>query len=197
MALDYLPSPGWAVIYGETPSATRWSELGDNDDALATGAGIDDLAILTRHLAAGAATDDKWRNGVAFRAYKNAAQSVAAGTFTKMILQTEEWDLGNNFDAGANSRFVAPVNGIYHFSGGAGISNDTTRVIGTLYRNGVEYTRGSNNTGTDANRSLTASDIKLNAGDYVELWGWRPTAGNIQAEATHGAFLSGHLVTRT
>lgn len=51
MALDYLPSPGWAVIYGETPSATRWSELGDNDDALATGAGIDDLAILNRHIA--------------------------------------------------------------------------------------------------------------------------------------------------
>ena len=49
MALDYLPSPGWAVIYGETPSATRWSELGDNDDALATGAGIDDDALITRH----------------------------------------------------------------------------------------------------------------------------------------------------
>jgi len=51
MALDYLPSPGWAVIYGETPSADRWSELGENDDALATGAGIDDDAILARHLA--------------------------------------------------------------------------------------------------------------------------------------------------
>lgn len=59
MALDYLPSPGWAVIYGETPSATRWSELGDNDDALATGAGIDDLAILNRHLATTAVTGSK------------------------------------------------------------------------------------------------------------------------------------------
>ena len=53
MALDYLPSPGWAVIYGETPSATRWSELGDNDDALATGAGWDDAIIKTRHLGSG------------------------------------------------------------------------------------------------------------------------------------------------
>lgn len=52
MALDYLPSPGWAVIYGETPSASRWSELGENDDALATGAGIDDNAIIKRHMAA-------------------------------------------------------------------------------------------------------------------------------------------------
>lgn len=54
MALDYLPSPGWAVVYGETPSADRWSELGENDDALATGAGIDDAAILNRHLSAAA-----------------------------------------------------------------------------------------------------------------------------------------------
>lgn len=59
MALDYLPSPGWAVIYGETPSATRWSELGDNDDSLATGAGIDDLAITTRHYAATSVTPVK------------------------------------------------------------------------------------------------------------------------------------------
>lgn len=59
MALDYLPSPSWAVIYGETPSATRWSELGTNDDALATAAGIDDLAILTRHLNLGAVIPEK------------------------------------------------------------------------------------------------------------------------------------------
>lgn len=54
MALDYIPSPGWAVIYGETPSATRWSELGDNDDALATGAGLDDNSIIARHVASNA-----------------------------------------------------------------------------------------------------------------------------------------------
>lgn len=50
MALDYLPSPSWAVIYGETPSADRWSELGENDDALATGAGWDDDVLLARHI---------------------------------------------------------------------------------------------------------------------------------------------------
>lgn len=50
MALDYLPSPSWAVIYGETPSADRWSELGENDDALATGAGWDDDSVKARHM---------------------------------------------------------------------------------------------------------------------------------------------------
>lgn len=59
MALDYLPSPGWAVVYGETPAADRWSELGENDDALATGVGLDDSAIKTRHLDNASVTSPK------------------------------------------------------------------------------------------------------------------------------------------
>ena len=83
MALDYLPSPGWAVIYGETPSATRWSELGDNDDALATGAGIDDLAILTRHLANSAVTGAKIAN------YRVKRQSDTTNSeYTDAIIRT-------------------------------------------------------------------------------------------------------------
>lgn len=66
MPLTYLPSPSWAVVYGEVPSATRWSELGLNDNSLATGAGIDDLAILTRHIAANAITGAKIAN---YKAY--------------------------------------------------------------------------------------------------------------------------------
>lgn len=84
MALDYLPSPGWAVIYGETPSATRWSELGDNDDALATGAGIDDLAILTRHLADVNVTTRKMKPTYSVTAGNSGASRqtmVGAGTF--------------------------------------------------------------------------------------------------------------------
>lgn len=59
MPLTYLPSPNWAVVYGEVPSATRWSELGLNDNSLATGAGIDSLAILTRHYNTASITEDK------------------------------------------------------------------------------------------------------------------------------------------
>lgn len=89
MALDYLPSPGWAVIYGETPSATRWSELGDNDDALATGAGIDNLAILNRHLAAGivdptkmaVATTWLWEK-LADVTLSTTGTSISSGTIT-------------------------------------------------------------------------------------------------------------------
>lgn len=85
MALDYLPSPSWAVIYGETPSATRWSELGENDDALATGAGIDDLAILTRHLNAGAVTNEKMNFDRAVGSYgPNSAVSITSTSYVNI-----------------------------------------------------------------------------------------------------------------
>jgi len=53
MALDFLPTPSWSVVYGEVPSASKWSELGENDDSLATGAGVDSLAIINRHVGLG------------------------------------------------------------------------------------------------------------------------------------------------
>lgn len=146
----------------------------------------------------GTVSDAAWRNNVAFRAYKTAVQAIADGVFAKVTLQTEEFDLGNNFDPVTNHRFVAPVTGVYHFDGGIGVANDASRLIASIYKNGIEFARGTNGTYTSAgNRSTVSSLIKLNAGDSVELFGWRTPAGNIQAEATHGAFLCGHLVTRS
>ena len=87
MALDYLPSPGWAVIYGETPSATRWSELGDNDDALATGAGIDDDAIVNRHIAALAVKSENIDHTTRYSAGGNlAAQSLSTTLATNTTI---------------------------------------------------------------------------------------------------------------
>lgn len=40
-----LPYPGWNVVFGATPTAAYWSELGANDDALAAGTGLNNGAI--------------------------------------------------------------------------------------------------------------------------------------------------------
>lgn len=41
---------GQSFTFGETPSATKWNYLWENDYALADGTGIEDDAILTRHI---------------------------------------------------------------------------------------------------------------------------------------------------
>lgn len=86
MALDYLPSPGWAVVYGETPAADRWSELGENDDALATGVGLDDSAIKTRHLNNGAVTSPKIDLPTFTGAMSSGVPTVAGVTVASVTL---------------------------------------------------------------------------------------------------------------
>lgn len=41
---------GQSFTFGETPSATKWNYLWENDYALADGSGIEDDAILARHI---------------------------------------------------------------------------------------------------------------------------------------------------
>lgn len=49
-----VPYPGWNVVYGEIPAASKWSQLGANDDALAAGTALNDNAVVNRHISDGA-----------------------------------------------------------------------------------------------------------------------------------------------
>lgn len=42
----------WSVVFGEQPTAAKWNQLGTNDAGFKDGTNIDNLAILTRHIAA-------------------------------------------------------------------------------------------------------------------------------------------------
>lgn len=46
-ATGYTP---WSVVVGEQPTTTKWNILGSNDDSFYSGNGINDNAILFRHL---------------------------------------------------------------------------------------------------------------------------------------------------
>lgn len=196
MALDYLPSPGWAVIYGETPSATRWSELGDNDDALATGVGIDDLAILNRHLALSSVKANNLDASAfnRFRAVKTASQTMsgAAGTFQKVTYPVSV--TANAAYSIASSTFTAPAAGVYFFIAGAqclqATPGNVDDAIG-IYKNGALLTRGSNFNGIAYPSFVVIDCIPLAAGDTVEIY-YRSKTTSTQIEGNSvTAYLTG------
>ena len=141
------------------------------------------------------------KNSVTFFARATGAKSVSAGTFTKMDgLTTVVYDYGGNYNV-MQTRFIAPVKGVYSFKGAIGIANNSTRLFASIYVNGTEYARASNGSYTsDGNISQVVLEMELNQGSYVELYAWRQSAGTIQHNSTLGygsLWLCGHLVTPT
>lgn len=115
----------------------------------------------------------------AFGAVNNAVQAIATGTFTKVLLQTEQYDYLNEF---ASSRFTATADGMYSFSGG-GIYTALaagSRIIFMLYKNGVEILpRLVDISGVSLDCGASGSMIiPLVATDYIELYTFQTGAAS-------------------
>ena len=120
-----------------------------------------DGSVTQAKLAAGVAG-----NGPTFSAYQGSSQTLSSATFTKITLDTEEWDTNNNF---ASSRFTPTVAGYYQVN--AAISNNTgTQTVAYIYKNGGQYKQGINTTSFSATASAL---VYLNGStDYVEFFGY-------------------------
>jgi len=113
---------------------------------------------------------------IAFGAYSNSTTTLAASSFTKVQFQIKEFDMGDNYDNVTNYRFVAPLNGIYHFDSLVTVNDanvvTTSMYNVSLYINGSEYKQG--NQGTIYNGASSTSnisvDVQLSGGDYVEIY---------------------------
>jgi hypothetical protein len=131
-------------------------------------------------------------NGPAFRAYIAVGQTITSGSQQKVTFGTETFDTNNNF---ASSTFTPTVEGYYQL-------NATVRIAGTastgeymlvIWKNGAEYARGHNGSGTeigDSFYSLQVSDIAYANGttDYFEIYIQQGSGGN--RDTTAGAFIS-------
>lgn len=169
------------------------------DTRVDTSAVLADDVVTTAKIDDGAVTDEKQTSTVAFKAYNTAAQSLQSSA-TMMTLATEEYDLGNDFD---NSTFTAPYNGIYHFTGRVSREGNTTgwTTIALYVDRGSGYaeeakgdlTAGSvNGTGVSV-----ASDLKLDAGNTVRLYGWANGTVTGMGTTKSLAYFTGHMVGRT
>jgi hypothetical protein len=100
-------------------------------------------------------------NGPAFRAYVSVGQQITSGSQQKVTFGTENFDTDSCF---ATSTFTPNIEGYYQFNATVRISGgaSTGEYMLVLYKNGAEYARGHNGSGTEIGASfysLQVSDI--------------------------------------
>ena len=114
-------------------------------------------------------------NGPAFSAYAAAIlQTIPNNAQTKVLFQTEEFDTNNCY---ANSRFTPTAAGYYQLNAEVRLdgSSGTGEMMIILYKNGSEYKRGTNQSGTQIASNFWAMQVSSVAyanglGDYFEIY---------------------------
>ena len=126
-------------------------------------------------------------NMPAFSAYQSSAQALSTNTYTKVQLQSEEFDTNGCFDSTTNYRFTPTVAGYYQINGGTYVGGNA--LIG-IYKNGSEYKRGAQigSAGTMA-QLIVSSIVYFNGStDYVELWAYTGSANSLTASSVNTYF---------
>jgi hypothetical protein len=118
--------------------------------------------------------------GPAFSAYINASQSIPNATYTKLQLNTKEFDTNSNYDNVTNYRFLPTVAGYYQINGQYGPSGAATGLNScAIYKNGSVFKYGS--TGSNSTVSIASNVSALisfnGSTDYVELWVFQSSGG--------------------
>ena len=119
--------------------------------------------------------------GPAFSVYRNGNQTVTAATFTKVQLDTEEFDTNSNFDSTTNYRFTPTVSGYYQVSAvvSFGTTSTITRALCFIAKNGNNYKTGSDVNSSVFSNVATALIYMNGSTDYLELFGWVNGAGTL------------------
>jgi len=199
------------VTYSLQYDGTRFQKIAGSDYAKSgANSDITSLSGLTTALAASGANSDitslsglttplsQAQGGTGantipvFSAYQSSAQTLATATYTKITVDTEEYDTNNNF---ATSRFTCTVPGYYLFTAGIAVGATRTEILPVLYKNGSAY----RNFGEDTTASGSASGsmlIKLDATDYVEFYAYF-ALGQVTTAGSRHTYFQGHLVKAT
>ena len=114
-------------------------------------------------------------NGPAFSAYANSTQqAIPSGTQTKVLFQVEEYDTNSNY---SNSRFTPTVEGYYQLNAAVRIDgpSSTGEYMLVIYKNGTEYKRGNNGSGTEVGSSFYSMAVSSlvyanGTSDYYEIY---------------------------
>jgi len=111
----------------------------------------------------------------AFSAKAAVDQSFSTSTWTKVVLETEEFDTDNCFDNATNYRFTPTVAGYYNFQAHIRINYSSTAgdaIYVSIMKNGIEVGRVSrlNMTGNWGVLPISTMCYMNGSTDYVELY---------------------------
>ena len=111
-------------------------------------------------------------NMPAFSAYANNSQTISAGTFTKVQVNTKEFDTNSYFDNATNYRFTPLIAGYYQVNGQTNATSTVTltRIIPAIYKNGSAYKYGTDITATDSRSNVSALVYLNGSTDYIEYY---------------------------
>lgn len=111
-------------------------------------------------------------NMPAFSAYLANNQSTSSGVYTKITINTEEFDTANAFDSTTNYRFTPQVAGYYQVNASVGQGNSAiTQLIASIYKNGSNFKVGNNHNSSTIQTALVSCLIYLNGStDYIEFY---------------------------
>lgn len=112
-----------------------------------------------------------------FSAYMASALSYSVNTWTKLPMNTEEWDTANAFDSTTNYRFTPQVAGYYQVNICVQTSTNQNYVWVAVYKNGSSNKNGMaiNTSGSSALsiRGTVNAIVYLNGStDYIESYGY-------------------------
>jgi hypothetical protein len=160
-----------------------------------TTAQVADEAITQAKIASGVAG-----TGPAFSAYAGSGNvSISTNTWTKVALNSEEFDTNNDFDSTTNYRFTPTIAGYYQINGLIGTENSgaTTRTLAMIRKNGGEFKFGddlSGNTHTGSNVGVNALIYMNGSTDYLELWIYMTGTSTHYNGTLQRTYFQGYLV---
>lgn len=139
-------------------------------------------SVVQSSLAAGVAG-----TGPAFGAYAVATTSLPHATYTKLTLDTEEFDTNNNF---TSSRFTPTVAGYYQINGGFATIAGAGLMLAVIYKNGTAFKVGNQVSASSAGiQSCVNSIVYLNGStDYVELYVFQSSGSTVTTVGGVGVY---------
>ena len=135
----------------------------------------------------------------AFSAYTDAdTQSISNATWTKVVLDTEEFDTASCFDSSTNYRFTPTVAGYYQINAAVtyAVPASTAGAGAVIYKNGSGLCWGTaSGTSNMFPTAFLSSLIYLNGStDYIELYIYNGTgATSSTSYGRNYCYMNGYL----